>query len=704
MTENVLPKSLIDNPRLSAWIGFDPRGRVRVSSGKIELGQGILTALTQIAAEELDVAVERIDLVSGDTSRSPSEGSTSGSNSIAVSGSSIRIVCAEVRELLIGELAGRLGCDPARITVRDGRFLRDGADTGADYWAVATKFDLDRDVDGRFATKRPVAYRIVAANVPRLDLPAKVRGAAFIHDMAPDDLLHGRMLRQPTRAARLLSLDETAIRRAARLPVEILREGSLVAIVGADEAAVVRALAAARRTAGWEPRIVVPDAVDDPDWLRSQPADSRVVEEGHPGGAEGGTYRARFARPFLFHGSIGPSCALARFADDRLTVWSHSQDIFSLRKWIAKTLSLDLGQVDVFHRQGAGAYGHNSADDAAYDAAFVATRMPGRTVRVQWMREDEFSCAPPIGACMTVEISVSLDEGGRPSQWAIEIWSPVHGARPGANGTPNLLGAEAMADAMPGTNIKDTADAVGGGATRNARAFYDLPHHRIVHHTLAKVPVRTSSIRALGAFLNTLAIEAAMDDLAERGGEDPLAYRLSLTRDARARTVMEVAAEMSGWQSRAQHRRALGLAFSRYKNRAAYVAAVAEVEVEEEVRVKHVWASVDAGLVINPDGAESQIEGGIVQAVSWTLKEQVRFRDGTVVSSNWDSYPMLRFSEMPQVSVRFVAASHLPALGVGEAAQGPTAGAIGNAVKQALGVRLGCLPLTRERIVDALMG
>jgi CO/xanthine dehydrogenase Mo-binding subunit len=340
----------------------------------------------------------------------------------------------------------------------------------------------------------------------------------------------------------------------------------------------------------------------------------------------------------------------------------------------------------------------------AFDAAFVALRVPNRTVRVQWTREDEFSAAP-MGAAMVVGLRAVLDANARPADWTIEIWSPVHAQRPGMNGRANFIGAQALPDAPPPpAEISDVADEAGGGATRNAQALYDLPRHKLVHHLLPQVPIRTSSLRGLGAFANVFAIESFMDELAEVAGEDPIAYRLSLTSDPRARRVIETAAEMGGWfDTSAREGRARGFGFARYKNRAAYAAVVAEVEVGDEVRVTRIWAAVDAGLVINPDGAANQIEGGIIQAASWALKERVRFEDGRVASNSWDGYPILRFSEVPEVDIRFIEAPHEPALGLGEASLGPAAAAIGNAVARALGTRIRALPLTRERIAATLL-
>ena len=701
-----VPKSLSDNPRLDQWIAFEDGGRVRLATGKVEIGQGVLTALAQIAAEELDVKPERLRVVSGVTPASPSEGFTSGSNSIAVSGAAIRLACAEVRALFLERAAAALACAPEDLEIQDGKFMRAGKETGHDYWSLRQKVDLARPAMGNAEPKRPSEYRTVGTSLPRLDLPEKIRGAAFIHDLAPDHLLHARILRRPWRGARLVAFDEAAVRRAVGTSIEVLRDGDLVAFTADQEIAVMRAASAARLSARWEGGDQPPPETGEPEWLMHAPSRDRVVESGSAQGATGNrVVEALYSRRFLTYGSIGPSCALAEFKDGNLNVWSHSQGVFVLRDWLARALKLPQERVSVFHRHGAGCYGHNSADDAAFDAAFVATRVPNRMVRVQWTREDEFLAAP-LGAAMAVKLRAVLDAAAKPADWTLEIWSPVHAQRPGTNGSANLLGAEALPDAPPPpAEINDVPDAIGGGATRNGEALYDLPRHRLVHHLLSDVPVRTSSLRGLGAYANVFAIESFMDELAEVAGMDAVAYRLSLTSDGRARRVIETAAEMGGWSAAGGlgDGRARGFGFARYKNRAAYMAAVAEVKVDAEVRLTRAWACVDAGLVINPDGAANQVEGGIIQAASWALKEQVRFADGRVAAASWDEYPILRFSEVPEIEPRFIAAPNEPPLGLGEVSMGPTAAAIGNAVARALGVRIRDLPMTRERIMATLL-
>ena len=705
MIANTLPQSLIDNPILSQWIAFEDNDRVRVGSGKVEIGQGILTALSQIAAEELDVSFEQVRLVSGETDVSPGEGFTSGSYSIAVGGASIRLVCAEVRALFLDRAAEKLGCKASELSVEGGKILRAGHDTGLDYWSLAREVALDRRASGTAPVKRPSSYRVVGRNIPRVDLPAKVVGAAFIQDIAPDNVVHARVLRRPWRGARLVALDMEAVRRAARAPIDILHEGDFVAFTAADEIAVMRAAEAARALARWDGGTPAPDDIGEPDWLKAQPSRDRTVDSDRATESKSGrVVESLYSRPFLTYGSIGPACGLAEFKDGALKIWSHTQGPAVLRDWLARALGLAAAQVTVFHRQGAGAYGHNTADDAAFDAAFIATQMPGRAIRVQWSREDEFIGAP-ISTAMAIGLRAVLDADNRPADWTIEIWSAPHAQRPGMNGNANFTGLEALPDPPRLNELNDVPDERGGGATRNAYPIYDLPRHRLIHHLLPEMPLRTSSLRGLGAWANVFAIESFIDELAEVAGEDPVTYRLALLSDPRARRVVETAAQMSGWfePHALPEGRARGFGFARYKNIAAFAAVVAEVEVDEEVRLKRVWCAADAGLVISPDGARNQVEGGIIMGASFVMKERVPFADGKVAAATWEDYPILRFSEVPEIEIALLDQPNEPTLGLGEASVGPTGAAIGNAVARALGKRIRHLPLTRERIMAALL-
>ncbi|MBS0523446.1 MAG: xanthine dehydrogenase family protein molybdopterin-binding subunit [Proteobacteria bacterium] len=697
-----LPTSLVDNPRLDRWIHFNPDRTVRVASGKVEIGQGVLTALSQIAADELDVPLDRVRLLSGDTDHGPDEMYTTSSLSIQMSGSSIRLVCAEVRAKALGRAALRLNCNPDDLTVVDGQFLQNGEATGQDYWTVAGEIDFSQAPTGEAKPKKADAYKIVGKDVPRLDLPAKVTGAAYVHDVLPRGVLHARTLRQPNPGATLASLDEAAIRRAAKGELQIVREANFVAFVSPVEGVAQAAAAAAPAHARWDNLRQLTPAHQEAAWLMGQPAEDRRIGAPPRTTAPNDLAQITVSRPYIAHASMGPSCALAEFRDGHLTVQSHGQGMHPLRKNLAAALGLPADSITAKHLHGPGCYGHNGADDAALDAALVAMRIPNRTIRLQWRREEEFGFEP-VGPAMVVTLHVDLDGKGRPADWTTEIWSCTHVQRPGS-GSGYLLATEALPNPPPEVKPTDPTEQRGGGGTRNAVPLYDVPSHRILHHLVQRGPVRTSALRGLGALPNVYAIEMMMDVLAARVGEDPVAYRLSILSEPRARRVVERIAAMSNWKARGPSGSGsgLGMAFARYKNMAAYCAVAAAVTVDEVVRVDRVWCVADAGLIVNPNGARNQLEGGIVQALSWTLKEQVRFDDRGIASLDWDGYPILRFSEVPEIEAELVDGGGNPTLGLGECSCGPTAAAVGNAVAHALGVRIHDMPLTRDRILKAL--
>ena len=698
-----LPGPLDANPELDRWVGFPAPGKVTVLTGRVELGQGVLTAMAQIAADELDVAIERITIRSGDTEKAPNEGYTAGSQSIQFGGVAMRQACADVRALFLDQAAKVLGCKANDLSIRDGSIYRNGASTGQDYWTLAGAVDLTTKATGGGVSKRVTDLKSIGKSSERLDLPAKIFGEnIFIHDMQINGMVHARVVRQPNRGATIGSVDENAIRRAAKGPIEFIRNGNFLAILGDDETAVEAAGVAAVNHVKWQNVVAPTSTQQEASWLLQRPVVERVFgapDAGNPHGRE--RFEATYTRGYLAHASISPSCGLALYTDAKLTVWTHCQGVYPLRAALAKTLKLEPTSIIVHHVQGSGCYGHNGADDAAADAAIIAMQKPGQPIRVRWRREEEFIYEPKTPA-MIVKVRALLDEAGKPADWTQEIWSPTHNLRPGAGG--NLLGALALPNPPPEPPPNDVPEANGGGATRNAEPLYDIPAKRILHHLVTETPVRTSALRGLGAMPNVFALECCIDELAERAGKDPVEYRLSITADPRARAVIEKVAAMARWKGGAPGGAGTGrgIAFARYKNRAAYSAVVVELSVDEEIRLHHVWCATDAGLVINPDGAINQLEGGIIQSASWVIKEQVRFDNG-VASFDWETYPVLKFSEVPEIEIALLNAKDEVPLGVGEVTAGPTAAAIGNAVSHALGARIRDLPLTRERIMAALL-
>ncbi len=697
-----LPGSLHLNRRLGQWLRFLPDGSVEVRSGKVEIGQGIVTALAQIAAEELQVGIERIRMVPASTACSPDEGVTSGSLSIQESGIALRYACAEARAIYLAAAAVRLGVPAASLSIENGEIV---CPSGArsSYAELADDALLAREASAGVAPIPGAQHRLVGTPAQRLDLPSKIYGLpCFAHDLELPGMLHARVLRPPSPAATLQSLDEA---RARELPGvhAVMRDGSFVGVLAEREEIAIRALATLREDTVWNEAETLPDAAALADWLKAQPADSQLIAERGAASAAGAmqTRRARYTRPYLAHASIAPSCAVAQWDADRLHVWSHTQGIYNLRTDLALALRLPLESIIVEHVEGAGCYGHNGADDAAFDAALLARAAAGRPVKLQWTRADELSWAP-FGPAMAIEIEADLDAAGAILAWRQDIWSNGHSSRPGRAKVPALLAAAQLEHAFERPLAINAPQAAGGGADRNAVPGYDLAAWRIRSHRLLEMPIRTSALRSLGAFANVFAIESFIDELAAERGEDPLAHRLRLLSEPRARAVLEAAARRANWTGWAKREgRGHGIGFARYKGTGAWCAVIAEIEVGREIRVERLVIAVDVGLAVNPDGVANQIEGGAIQAASWTLKEQVRFDRTRITSSSWDDYPILRFSEVPAVEVELMAQPQSPSLGAGEAAQGPTAAAIANAVFDALGVRVRDLPITPEHIVAA---
>ena len=697
-----LPADLAANPVLARWLDFSRDGEVTIRIGKVEYGQGIWTALAQVAAEELQVSLDRVRMAPVSTSTSPNEGVTAGSLSIADSGSALRQACAQARGLLLDAAAAGLGIPHEELTVADGQIRTAGGPTRMGYWTVAQPGMLDRPADAPVPSRPPGEWSVAGRSAARLDIPDKVTGRPrFLHDLVLPGMAYGRVVRPPARVADLTELAGLDLAPGAVL----VRDGSFLGVVAGTDRAARLAAGRVARAARWRTTPSLPDQHDLRGFLLSAPSQRETVVD-RPGGDAGGTdtrtFTAEFTRPFLAHASAAPSCAIARWDSDSVTVWSHSQGIFLLRDAIAAGLGIAAGQVTVNYVEGAGVFGQNGADDAAMDAVLLARAVPGRAVRVQWTREDEM-CWPPLGPAMLVRLRADLDAAGRIATWRQDVWSNGFMGRPTMGGEPRLLALTQLAAGRPMPPALDGVPANRMGATRNAVPGYDIPGMHVTRHRLLDMPIRTSSLRSLGAHLNVYAIEGFMDELAAAAGADPVAFRLAHLTDPRARQVLTEAAGMAGWDTRVRRDgTGHGVGVARYSGVAGYCAAVAEVAADTDIRLRRLWLAVDVGRVINPDGVINQVEGGAVQSASWTLREQVRFDRDKITSASWDSYPILRFAEVPDVTVRVLDAPGEAEVGAGEVAQGPVAGAIGNAVADAVGVRVRDLPLTRERVARAV--
>ncbi len=686
--------------QLDDWIQIEPDGAILAASGKVELGTGVETALAQIVADELEVPFERVQMVMGDTESTPDEGYTAGSMTIQTSGTALRQAAAEARQALLELASERLDANVDELAIREGVItVLHHPDRQISYAELMGGKQFQREVSGHAPLKPAEAYQVVGKPQSRVDLPGKIGGQpSFITDLRLPGMLHARLVRPTGPAARLLSVDESSIRDVPGL-VKLVVQGNFIGIVTEREEQAVQA--AKQLKVEWQYEPAFPPMPDLYNSIQSQNTDDvTLVEQGDVEAAlrqAARTLHATYLQPYHAHASIGPSCALADVQADGITVWSSSSGPYPLRDALAQLLEVQPEKIHLMHVEGAGSYGQNGSDDVAADAV-ILSRAVGRPVRVQWSREDEFVWEPKAPA-MVMDVRGGLDEQGNVVAWDFQVWSPSHVARPRFAG--QLLTAQLL------KGVGDSPPRFSFGAERNAPTNYSFPVQKVrIHWTVS--PMRASSFRSLGGAENTFANESFIDELAAAAGVDAIEFRLRYLDDLRLREVLQAAAERAGWDPRPSPRQeqagvaeGRGAAFARYENDEAIVACIAFVQVDREsgqVRVKRIVAAHDCGLVINPDGLKNQIEGGIVQSLSRALKEEVQFDESHIRSVDWETYPILKFSEVPEIEVVLIDRPDQPAVGAGEPATVTTAAAVANAIFDATGLRLRQIPFTPERI------
>jgi nicotinate dehydrogenase subunit B len=687
-----LPPPIKTFPLISQWLSFAPDGAVNIFSGRVELGQGISTVLTQIAADELDVTVDAIRLTQGHTDLSPAEGPTVGSLSVTFGGQSIRLAASAARALMLGHAAEFLQTTVEGLTVREGEIVKDGLETGLSYASLCKDVNLDVPAIEHAEPKAASERTLTGSSVPRVDLAARLTDGFLLHDMTLEGMWHGRVIQPPALDATTGDLSSIGLQDDA----ELVRDGQFLAIVSSNE---YTALSEARRLAdliswNFKPASDVhPIGGLDGDIAESETLyDSDMLDAGVT------EVSVTVTKPALSHGSIGPSCAVAHWTGDALTVWAHSQNVFALKDSLARVLNYPREKITVIFVPGAGCYGHNSSDDVALDAALMA-RSLGRPVRSLWQRQDEFLHAP-LNPAMKTKMTARLDVNGRIVAYDALVTSPPHSTRPAGLNEPNLRAQQFVSKPMPMGPGND-APQPQGGADRNAVPGYEIPAVQVVRQRPAYVPYRNSAMRGLGAFTNVIALEQLMESCAEAAGQDSIAYRILHLDDIRAKAVIETVCDMVGTRDEGEDV-GYGLGYARYKNSAGYIACIARVVVGDDVSVSDVWSAADVGEAISPDGTINQIEGGIIQAISWALKEEISFAGGQNLTRNWDDYPILKFSEVPRIQTRLIGPQDAPPLGAGEISSGPAGAAVVNAVRHVLGVVPDRLPLSRHALVTLL--
>ena len=698
--------SLDAYPLIADWITTQD-GNLLIHTGKVNIGQRISTALIQIAHEELTLPFNRIDIAPVRTGHAPDEGITSGSNSIEQSGRALRCAAASVRRILIALAAERFGGAPGDWQITNGVLHLPATNHQIDL--------VDLMIDIPPETK--VDPQVVPSHRPKDLLPCPaMRGLndmvhgrfVFVHDLDRPGMLHARIIHPPQAHARLRGVDPKAVQQALDAGFLVVRDGSFLALAGDQEWPVMKATARLAAACDWSHGSGMSE-VDVFSQLNAMNADRFLVVDGVPTDAlipdtdDQPEHAARYERPYQMHAALAPSAAMAEWTGQTLAIHTHSQGIYPLRASIADSLGLDECQLDITHVPGSGCYGHNGADDAAFEAALIAMIVPKRPILLKWTREDEHAWEPYAPA-MAVDLSATLT-GGKITAYGAEVFGDTHRGRPrpGPNraGPARLLANRFRADPIDPIQAQPNMGR-HAGMHRNLDPVYKFDETRLTKNLVAGLPHRTSAMRCLGAAANIFALESFMDELARKKRVQPIAYRQSHLDDPRSRAVLaeldrQVEARPGNGKGCGR-----GIAFAQYKNQMTRVGVCAELAVNDraEIRLLHTVIVADAGRVIDAAGLTAQLEGGFIQAASWALYEQVTWdRDG-ILSRDWESYPVIRFNNIPSIEVTLLDRPDDKSVGAGEASPGPSIAAIANAVFDATGIRVRRLPFTPDAIME----
>src|SRR6266550_1739727 len=709
-----------DPTQLDSWIAIGQDGRVTVFTSKGEVGTGIETALAQIAAEELDVPWQRIKVDMGDTSKTIDQATTSGSRTIERAGPQIRQAAAAARKELLRLGAEKLGAPAEKLTVRNGMVSVAGSPSkqvSYGHLIGGKHFNVKIQAEGRgndlkiaqdVKAKDPKDYRTVGTPVKRFDLPPKLTGEmVYIQDARIAGMLHGRVVRPPVVNSAPASIDESSVKNIPGF-VKVVREGNFVGVVAKTEWSAIQA--AQKLQVSWaQPQFKLPanpDALYN--YLKTTKSFTTLkgAEKGNAAEALGKSkkqYEATYRWPFQMHGMIGPSCAIAEVRGDKATVWSGCQGPFRTRASVASLLKISESNVRVIYHEASGSYGRMSNDDSAEDAALLS-RAVGAPVRIQWSRHDEHGWEPK-GPAQTQTLKAGVDDTGKIIAWEFTDYSFPWTV---ASGT-TLLASEQ-------TGIKSKIPGQGNG-NQGGGEIYAFENLKIAAEQIPWMqsepfPLRTSNLRAPGQLSRTFASETLLNEVAADLGVDPVEFRLRyLTEDKRGTEVLKAVAEKARWQKRgAPTAKSNGAAGSgrgvaMTRRSGGYAAAVADIEVDRtsgKVTVKRITLAHDCGLMVNPDGVKNQVEGNIVQGVSRALLEEVTFNAEGVTSLDWGTYPILKFSDVPQIDIVLINRPDVAPLGAGELATVPVPAAIASAIFDAIGIKLREVPFTPKRVLAAI--
>ena len=666
-------------PGVDDFIAIHADGSATVATSHVDVGTGLAAAYRQIAAEELDIPVERFTVIEGDTATVPSHGGTGGSSGIPRGGADIRRAAATARQALLDLGAVKLNIAASELTIANGEVRPAKGGPGVSVASLIGDKRFSLSVNPNVKVKDPATYTVVGKPILRADLPPKATGShVYVQNFTLPGMLHARIVQPAAIGAVVVSVDESSIQSIP--DARVVRAGSALAVVTKDEWAAVRA--ARELKVKWTESQTLPGSEGFDRYLRQAPID-RDQSDGTRGDSKAAystaakKLSATYYWPFQSHASLGPSCVVADVKESGATIWSSTQDTFGLRSRISQLIGMPQEKVRVIYLDGSGSYGTNGALIAAADAVLLS-RAVGQPVRLQWMRQDELGWDPK-GPAQLLDVRGGIDKDGNIVAWETEMWVP------------------------------------GGGTTQNADPPYAVENMNITAHQLKDTPLPLSNLRAPGKIGNVFSVESFVDEMAAAAGMDAVAFRRRGLNDPRALAVIDRAATMIGWTARLSPnpssakqniQTGRGMAYMRYKQAENYVAIAMEVAVERatgKIAIRRVTCAHDCGLIVNPDGLRNQVEGNIMHTISRTLHEEVTFDRSKVTSVDWGSYPVLRFPEAPKIEVALIDQPSQPSYGAGEAASAPVAAALANAIFDATGVRLRTVPFSLERVKAAMV-
>ncbi len=692
---------------VDSFLAIDAKGFVTVYSGKVDLGTGVRTALMQIVADELDVPMNNVNLIEGDTATTPAQGTTWGSLTIQAGGVQLRNAAAAARIALLEEASKRLSVKPAVLKVTNGVVSAGGKRVSYGEMIGGKTFSLKVDHAKPPQSKDPKDFKLVGKSVPRVDIPGKMTGTfTYIHDFRVPGMLHARVMRPPAIGAKLQSVDETSIKNIPG--AKVVKEGDFLAVVAESEWNAIRGARLLKTS--WSKSETLPVQAKLWEHIRGTKI-AKDEEYGKVGNSAEALAKGakKLSATYDFaihtHGSIGPSCAVAEFKDGKLTSWSASQATHNLCTQLAKMLGLTPENVRCVYLEGAGCYGRNGHEDAAADAALLA-KATGKPVRVQWSRADEHGWDPK-GPPTLIDLRASIDEAGNVTAWEHESWIPQQ--------TPNGFLVPLVAASL--TGLPADEHIAPGNIFQNSAIGYKFPNTKSVCHRLETTPFRPSWIRTPGRMQNTYANECFLDELAAATNSDPIEFRLKYLdpADKRGIEVLQRLIALAKWEKRASPRKNVsgnivkgrGMSYVKYELVRTYIGTVCDVEVNRttgEIRVPKFYLVHDCGQIINPDGLKNQLEGNVIQTLSRTLIEEVKFDRAQVTSLDWETYPILTFPQVPDIVMDLIDRPSEKPWGAGEPAAAVIPSAISNAVFDAIGVRVRSVPFTPEKVKAAMKG